>query len=550
MNCDVFLFRLDSRLSLRESCAVIRYFRGAKGDFPMQNSFVCGEWRQGLSLRLQCEPRGKPMKNRTYCCVFGCSFLLSLATTFIATASAQSLEADLKRVSPAELAAEAMREGDAARGAVVFFQPTMVCAKCHAVEDSKATGLGPVLTGSKEPLSDAAIVESILEPSKSIRKGFETASVITVDGKTFTGLLVSRDDKQTVLREAAENPGQLRVIKADEIEEFAVKPVSSMPTGQVNQLTSRQQVLDLIRYLVEIRDGGAARARELQPSEALLTLKVPEYEAHVDHAGFIREWNDDSLKRGEAIYRRVCANCHGTKDQPGSLPTALRFTEGKFKNGSDALAMYGTLTRGFGFMAAQSWMVPSQKYDVIHYVRENFLKPHNPGQFKAIDESYLASLPKGDTRGPEPSKIEAWSAMDYGPSLAHCYEIPGKRLNIAYKGIAIRLDSGAGGVARGSQWTIFDTDTLRMAAAWQADGNPKSQRFVDWRDIQFNGEHGVHPRITGDITLSNSNAQVGPILALDRSKMTSESKGEINASMVHCRESGANSAAFITTARR
>ncbi|MDX1927397.1 MAG: DUF6797 domain-containing protein [Pirellulaceae bacterium] len=450
------------------------------------------------------------MKNSLCTSVVVTSLQLLLTGILIAPTCAQSLEADLKRVSPAELAAEAMRDGDAARGAIVFFQPTMVCSKCHAVEASKSTGLGPVLTRDQEPLSNAAIVESILEPSKLIRKGFETASVITVDGKTYTGLLISHDERQTVLRESADNPAMLRTIKAADIEEFAVQPVSSMPVGQVNQLTSRQQVLDLIRYLVEIRDGGVARARELQPSEALLTLKVPEYEAHVDHAGFIREWNQDSLKRGEAIYRRVCANCHGTQDQPGSLPTALRFAEGKFKNGSDALAMYGTLTRGFGFMAAQSWMVPSQKYDVIHYIRETFLKPHNPGQYKPIDESYLASLPMGDTRGPEPSKIEAWSAMDYGPSLAHCYEIPSnsknKRLNIAYKGIAIRLDSGAGGVARGSQWMIFDTDTLRMAAAWQADTNPQSQRFVDWRDIQFNGEHGVHPRIVGDITLSNSNA--------------------------------------------
>jgi mono/diheme cytochrome c family protein len=38
-----------------------------------------------------------------------------------------------------------------------------------------------------------------------------------------------------------------------------------------------------------------------------------------------------SLKRGEAIYMRVCANCHGTQQQPGSLPTSLRFAEGKFK---------------------------------------------------------------------------------------------------------------------------------------------------------------------------------------------------------------------------
>ena len=37
--------------------------------------------------------------------------------------------------------------------------------------------------------------------------------------------------------------------------------------------------------------------------------------------------------------------------------------------------MYRTLTDGFGQMAAQTWLVPRQKYDVIHYIREAYFKP-------------------------------------------------------------------------------------------------------------------------------------------------------------------------------
>jgi len=179
-------------------------------------------------------------------------------------------------------------------------------------------------------------------------------------------------------------------------------------------------------------------------------------------------------------------------------------------------------------------MVPSQKYDVIHYVRETYLKPHNSTQFVAVDAAYLARLPKGDTRGPEPSKIESWSAMDYGPSLAHTFEVPGKEHNLAYKGIAVRLDPGAGGVSRGRHWMLFDTDTLRVAAAWNSSGigfqpvKPKpatnktdkksppkkveadrleaypTANFIDWQGIQFNGAHGVHPRLVGQTAFSNS----------------------------------------------
>ena len=54
--------------------------------------------------------------------------------------------------------------------------------------------------------------------------------------------------------------------------------------------------------------------------------------------------------------------------------------------------------------------------------------------------------------------------MNYGPYLSASIEVaPG---NIAYKGIAIRLDEGPGGVSKGSEFVVFETDTLRMTAAW------------------------------------------------------------------------------------
>jgi hypothetical protein len=94
--------------------------------------------------------------------------------------------------------------------------------------------------------------------------------------------------------------------------------------------------------------------------------------------------------------------------------------------------------------------------------------------------------------------------MDYGPSLTHSYEVPGDVHNIAYKGIAMRLDPGAGGVARGRYWMMFDTDTLRMAAAWSSSDPPSAdQNFIDWRGIQFNGEHQIHPSVTGSVIASN-----------------------------------------------
>ncbi|MEZ6057344.1 MAG: DUF6797 domain-containing protein [Planctomycetaceae bacterium] len=432
-------------------------------------------------------------------------FLLMLLCTCCCSTTlfAQSLDAELRQ-SPAEgLAVEAKVRGDAVRGAVVFFQHQMACSKCHSVGGSLPSALGPDLAKLDKQVTDAELVESVLLPSKVIRKGYETVTAVTKDGRTLTGLLVERTDERLVLKDAT-RAGEMVSLAITDLEQVIPSELSIMPGEQANQLASRQQFLDLIRYLIEIRDGGEARAKELQPSPTLLTFAVPEYEQKIDHAGFIRDWNKQSLKRGEAIYRRVCMNCHGTEDQPGSLPTSLKFHEGKFRSGSDPYTMYQTLTRGFGLMAAQTWMVPSQKYDVIHYIRETYLRPHNPSQYVRVDADYLAKLPKGNERGPEPSKIQPWNAMDYGPSLTHTIEVPGNQHNIAYKGIAIRLDPGAGGVSRGRHWMMFDTDTLRMAAAWSAPIPASAdENFIDWKGIQFNGQHGIHPRVAGEVTVAN-----------------------------------------------
>lgn len=430
----------------------------------------------------------------------------------------ESLEAELQRSRLNELAEATVSTGDANRGAIVFHHSQQSCSKCHKNGSESNDLLGPNLAKLPKDMTNEAIVESVLYPSKSIRKGFESISVITSDGKVLTGLLSSQTDNEIVLKDVSRG-GELVRIDSNDIEQIKKNELSLMPAGQINLLNSRQQFLDLIRYLFEIRDGGAERASQLQPSPSLLTNSVPDYESHIDHAGLIRKWNDESLNRGQAIYQRVCANCHGTHDQPGSLPTSLRFAEGKFKNGSDPLSMYRTLTHGFGQMVPQAWMVPSQKYDVIHFIRERYLREHNPTQYVALDNQYLTRLPQGDSLGPAPSSIESWSAMDYGYSLTHTFEIPGLKSNFAYKGVSIRLDPGAGGISRGRQWMVFDTDTLRMAAGWCSDEvlnsvstnkpgktiNKKSTSFIDWRGIQFNGEHGVHPRIVGQTAFTNSN---------------------------------------------
>ena len=211
-----------------------------------------------------------------------------------------------------------------------------------------------------------------------------------------------------------------------------------------------------------------------------------------DHAEIVRGWNDKSLAEGAEIYKTLCVVCHGTKEQPGSLPTALRFAEAPFKNGADPLSMFSTLTKGFGQMVPQPQYTTAQKYAVIQYIRETFLKPHNQTQFTEITPAYSSTLPRGLARAEaekEDRSAPPYQRMDFGPALFWTFEIaPG---NIAQKGIAVRLDDGPGGVSKGRAWMIYDHDTMRVAAATTGD-------FVDWRGIAFDGSHGTHTGLTGE----------------------------------------------------
>ncbi len=399
-----------------------------------------------------------------------------------------------------ELARASQNDGDPRRGAVIFYRRGLACANCHEPSQT-ALSLGPDLSKPGRAVASREIVEAILEPSKTILKGFESTSILTKDGKTLTGRLLVEKPDAIVLLSNALLPEQLTVPK-EQIEERKDGGLSLMPAGLANQIETRQNFLDLVSYLADISANGPARARSLKPSPELLADRpLPAYEASLDHSGILSSWDDVSLERGEVIYNRVCANCHGDQEKPGSLPASLRFASGKFKNGSDPYRMYQTLTRGFGQMPPQTWMVPQQKYDVIHYIREKYVKESNPSQYSKVDESYLASLPKGTTRGPEPSSIEPWVAMNYGPSLSATIEVGEDGSNYAYKGIAVRLDEGLGGVSRGRAWSLFDHDTLRLAAFWTGVG------FIDWEGINFNGKHQVHPRIAGLVQIANP---IGP----------------------------------------
>jgi hypothetical protein len=244
---------------------------------------------------------------------------------------------------------------------------------------------------------------------------------------------------------------------------------------------------------------------------------LPDYEQDLDHARLIKNLDQQSLDRGQIIYRTSCYSCHGDQHQPGSLPNSRKFWSEPFKAGSDPFALYQTITRGLGQMPPQHQLVPGQKYDVIHFIRESFIKDQQPEAYFEITDTWLAGLPQGDTLGPKGETYHPWKDMDYGNWLIHCYELADRNdppktisggpsplpnedysaVNFAYKGIAVRLDRGKGGVAAGKCFSLFDHDLLRMTGVWTGGG------FIDFEDILLDDQHNVYPRTVGDIQAAN-----------------------------------------------
>lgn len=199
-------------------------------------------------------------------------------------ASEKSLEQQLLEEGAQSLAAASLEKGDAARGAAVFHQPQMVCSKCHIAGDNK-NSLGTDLTNLPDDATNLHLVESILEPSKVIRRGYEQVSLVLSSGRVRTGFIVEERDDSIVFRDSSTKDATSVIAKSD-IDDRKASETSIMLAGQVNQLEDRQEFLDLVRYLIDIRDGGAKRAAELQPDAAATALKIPKTRVRYLNEGY------------------------------------------------------------------------------------------------------------------------------------------------------------------------------------------------------------------------------------------------------------------------
>jgi putative heme-binding domain-containing protein len=123
------------------------------------------------------------------------------------------------------------------------------CSQCHRLYGNGAS-IGPDLTGSQRSNLDY-LLENILDPSAVVGKDFRMHVVQTEDGRTISGLLVSKDTKSVIIQTQSTK----EVIPAGEIERMKETELSSMPDGLLANL-SVEQIRDLIAYLMHPSQVG------------------------------------------------------------------------------------------------------------------------------------------------------------------------------------------------------------------------------------------------------------------------------------------------------
>jgi putative heme-binding domain-containing protein len=137
------------------------------------------------------------------------------------------------------------RVGDPERGRNVLEDAEKsLCLKCHRVGD-RGERIGPDLSGVGGRFSRITIVESILEPGRSIAPGFESVTVALADGRVLVGVRGAETERDLTL---GDREGRRHTIPKAAIEALTRQPQSTMPDGLEKRLTP-EEFVDLIAYL-------------------------------------------------------------------------------------------------------------------------------------------------------------------------------------------------------------------------------------------------------------------------------------------------------------
>ncbi|MEM7384289.1 MAG: PVC-type heme-binding CxxCH protein [Verrucomicrobiota bacterium] len=151
------------------------------------------------------------------------------------------------------LSADADQHGDPAKGEGIYRRKALACMSCHAI-GSAGSSIGPNLVAVGAAADTKYLVQSILQPNAAIAEHYETKMFVLGFGKVQTGIVTFRNKDEVVVRDSALLGEEVRLAARDIKEEIAIP--SLMPAGLADQLQSRDEFLDLIKFLSVLGKPG------------------------------------------------------------------------------------------------------------------------------------------------------------------------------------------------------------------------------------------------------------------------------------------------------
>lgn len=134
--------------------------------------------------------------------------------------------------------------GNFEKGKAVFFGKKAACAGCHTAA-GKGGRVGPDLSRIGRIRTARDLTESIVYPSASFAREFNTHTIITDAGRVHTGIISRRTKEALWLRTA--DLAEIS-IPLDQIDELNESPTSLMPQGIDKNLTA-EEFRDLLAFL-------------------------------------------------------------------------------------------------------------------------------------------------------------------------------------------------------------------------------------------------------------------------------------------------------------
>ncbi|MGH9851924.1 MAG: c-type cytochrome, partial [Blastocatellia bacterium] len=134
--------------------------------------------------------------------------------------------------------------GDAAAGALVYQRNG--CASCHSI-NGKGGFLGPDLSDIGAKRAVRHLRQSLLEPNADLPLDYRTVEVISITGKSSSGIHLNEDEYSLHLRDMK---GDLRSFMKSEIKEIKLPRESLMPDYKS---LSKDELENLVGYLSSLR---------------------------------------------------------------------------------------------------------------------------------------------------------------------------------------------------------------------------------------------------------------------------------------------------------